>query len=96
LRGPQHPDLAWTLKTLSMSLREQGKYEEAESTAREALAIFRRHYPDDHRYIQLANKALKFALEAAGKQEELDALLREEAEAASRKMENVSRTEQAK
>ena len=47
--GPRHADVAITLVELSRALVDQGRNDEAEAPSREALAIRKAVYGDNHR-----------------------------------------------
>jgi tetratricopeptide (TPR) repeat protein len=46
LHGKTHPETAWGLQALALTLRKQRKFDDAERYYREALEIFRKQYGD--------------------------------------------------
>ena len=63
--GPRHADVAITLVELSRALRDQGKAAEAEPLAREALAIRRAVFGEEHRETATSKSDLGAAPDAA-------------------------------
>ena len=55
--GNRHPETAWALCNLSGSSKALGKHAEATRYRREALAIFRVYYRDDHKSLRGSWKA---------------------------------------
>jgi tetratricopeptide (TPR) repeat protein len=64
LQGSQHPETGWALVGLGQALEGQNKFDEAERSYREALAIFRRHYRSGHKSLDYATSYLREVLEA--------------------------------
>ncbi|MBA4107863.1 MAG: serine/threonine protein kinase [Pirellula sp.] len=72
--GANHPETAHGIFVLARSLHDQQKFDEAEISFREALAIQRNHYDDSQTPVLAAAAALAETLRAKGDQTGLDAL----------------------
>jgi tetratricopeptide (TPR) repeat protein len=68
--GPDHPDLAQSLRYYAMLLESKQQYEEAESMLRRALRIYEKNYPPEHPHLIFARKRLAQCLFSQGKAEE--------------------------
>jgi tetratricopeptide (TPR) repeat protein len=79
LHGDRHPETAFGLMTLARALESQQKLKDAESAIREALAVFRHQFPEDHPNIRDTMNQLRNVLEARGDKSALAALAKEEA-----------------
>ena len=66
LHGADHPETAWALFTLGVSLRNQQKLDEAETAQREAIRIFSKYYPAGYKAIDFATRELREATTLAG------------------------------
>ena len=84
LHSNQHPETGWALRVLADAQQKQQKLEKAEKAVREALAIFRHQFPEDHPNIRDTMYQLRAVLEAQGDEPALEALDKEEAAIAMR------------
>src|SRR5262245_43787599 len=80
VHGDEHPETGWALRILADAQRQQQKLPEAEASVREALAIFRRQFPEDHANIRDTNYLLRTVLNARNDKSALDVLTKEEAD----------------
>jgi serine/threonine protein kinase len=80
LHGDRHPETAFGLKTLARALESQQKLKDAESAIREALAVFRHQFPEDHPNVRDTMNQLRSVLKAREDKTGLEALAKEEAE----------------
>ena len=78
IHGSHHPNPAWVLWTLALSLQEQNKLDESEQCFREAIAIFRDLYGDAHFLVHELREALKLVLLTQGDKAALAALKAEQ------------------
>jgi tetratricopeptide (TPR) repeat protein len=69
VHGSEHPETAFCRRVVARALREQGQYSEAEQHARNALTIFRKHFPDDNREVLKSVRQLIGLLSVQGKWE---------------------------
>jgi serine/threonine-protein kinase len=78
LRGPARvaPDRAERLRSMAYHALFSGRTEDAERLAREALAMERAMYGDDHRRVAFALATLGWMLKESGRTEEADSMLR--------------------
>jgi tetratricopeptide (TPR) repeat protein len=74
IHGNHHPNPAWALWTLALSLQEQNKLDESEQCFREAIAIFGDLYGDAHFLVHELREALKLVLLTQGDKAALAAL----------------------
>jgi serine/threonine protein kinase/tetratricopeptide (TPR) repeat protein len=66
LHGAEHPETAWALFTLGVSLRNQQKLTEAEAALRESVRIFSKYYSPGYKTVDFAMNELKAVLTAKG------------------------------
>ena len=72
--GPQHPDLGTALGNLALVYHAQGKFAQAESLYRRALAIREGRLGGDHRLVADSLDALAETLSSKGQEVEALAL----------------------
>ena len=66
LQGEGHPETAWGLYVLGLSLQQQQKLDEAEPCYREALLIFRKQFDDSQIAVKTVLSGLTSVLTAKG------------------------------
>jgi tetratricopeptide (TPR) repeat protein len=62
VNGNDHPETGWALLNRGDAFAAQGKHAEAETSFREALTIFRKHYVESHKSILFTSEALQRVL----------------------------------
>jgi tetratricopeptide (TPR) repeat protein len=72
-----HPSLALSLNNLAFCRIDLGKLDQAESGARDSVAMYRRLYPDGHPRFAVAISTLALTLKKQGKAAEAGTLIRE-------------------
>jgi tetratricopeptide (TPR) repeat protein len=75
--GEDHPDTASSYNSVAWILHAQGKYAEAESLCRQALAIYRKLLGDDHPLTANSYHNVASNLNAQGKYAEAEPLFRQ-------------------
>lgn len=77
--GPQHAEVVRSLGDLALLRSAQARFDDAESSAREAVALARKIFPPDHPDLANALSSLGFVLENKGAYQESITVLKEAA-----------------